>query len=216
MRTAIFQKWIFRVIALVCLLVVGAGFTLAIWLSGSQSAAGYSFYFLVYQTDSLQASQSDIRLQGGAGYLMDTGVAFSVYFEESTAESVRNRIVKDYPTATVKCLKTGNFRLCGSEQRDRIIGEYTSFYGVLKSLERTVELLENGQTQNKIKNLLHDLCDWLDYFSRESEVELGKVVQVLSNGLKEAMEGVVYADALRYSLCEACEGLAASAVRFNF
>ena len=71
------KKWIIGVLLTVfvggCLLYAG------ILHSVKRVYLGKSFYFLVCITEHIEANALEVRLDGGAGFLLEEGVALAVY-----------------------------------------------------------------------------------------------------------------------------------------
>ena len=154
-------------------------------------------YFLVYPTESVEASSGEISLRGGAGYpYLDGMVAFGVYLDLEKGEEALRSVALEYPSASLM-VKVVSWNL----------GEcWEAVYGCLSVLDGWIEALENGARQSVVKAGITETSKTLDYIRRVYDEVL---LEELSAGLVEAADGVLYASDLRWLLCLGCDKLSA-------
>ena len=175
------------VVCSVCMIVFCCGLA---WLP-RRNAEGHAktVYFVVYPTESVEASTSEISLRGGAGYaLTGEAVAFGVYFSQDEASGCKDRLCTQYPAVRVKA--------CLFSLKEE--GLTNTLYGILRVMDGWIKALENGTRQSVVKNGLAEVAGLVYRVG----VESGKTVFCdFSKEILAISEGIVYASELRYLLC---------------
>lgn len=190
MKTPFLYPILAQIAAAVSLLIIVISFVLT-GIFGANTAA-CELYFVAHQTDSLQAGQTEVQLQGGAGYILPSqGLAFGVYFERDEAESVLEKVKKSYPTAYIY---TAVMNEPTNDER--------AFFQALQCVCELDHRLVEGMTQTQAKSVLEELSKWFSYFSRQGTGEVYTAAEQLSLRLRELTAGIVYVNDLRYVACE--------------
>ena len=191
MSVSFFRKLVASICAVVC---VGSIF-LGLLVKAKTQEKACTIYFVTTSTASVEASAGIISLQGGAGYPMEDGVAFGVYFSMSAAEVAVNGVREVYPNASVQ-----NRSIFFSEtDRSRKI-----LYTALTHVQEWIKVLEMGARQSVVKAGLAEIASLLNRVGVEHADEL---LISISEELQRLSIKTVFANDLRYFLCWSCEGL---------
>ncbi len=152
-------------------------------------------YFVVYQTEGVEAAATDISIRGGAGYMISKDeVALGVYFTESEVVETIENIEHSYPTASVK-------QRFISFADEKTLNTVTA---CLCIVDDWLDILENGGRQSVVKNGLNEAAMVL---SRVGESNRDEGVVEIAKELEGISQRIVYARELRYFLCWAVDVL---------
>ncbi len=207
------KRWIYTIgsqllagIIVICMsYAVMVNYAASIWV-------GKSFYFLVSTNPHLEASTHEIRVDGGAGYLLDYGgdeyVAWSVYFKEIDGAAVQAGIAE--PTQLLKVnVSYLYFKTRADKKRKNIIqGALNSFYGCIDVLSQGIARLEQGLTQDACARILSNLQKQFDYLRKTYQghySDFSDVCATMQTMLSETLSKTIYCKDLRYILCSACD-----------
>ncbi len=171
-----------------------------------------SFYFLVVDEVHIQASTAEIQYDGGAGFLLDYDdkeyLALAVYMKNSEAEQAKLAVANKYTNAKIVRLSSGNLYIKHKAQKNQVhklIGALESTYGNMQVLNGEITRLANGATQSSSKRVLSHIADNLRYLEQENKEHFpafsSVCAQTLQN-LEEYTKDIVYAQNLRFLLCE--------------
>ena len=173
------------------------------------------FHFLVSEEKSVAAGVEFAKLEGGAGYILRYNgkdyVVLSVYLSEKDASFVQEALSNQNRQTSLICLSFTSLYFRGTQQRKVgvYVGALQTFYECLSILERNIERLESGMTQEKCRAVLLELKRQFSYMYEiyanvypDFAVLCGKLVGELQN----IVEDIVYASRLRYILCDAVDG----------
>ncbi len=153
---------------------------------------GQVVYFLTMRTDSVQSVAGWISLQGGAGYVTSDGVALDVYFSQNDAEMAMDRVSSIH----------GGLSL---DEYVFFADLPAAFLTSLQVVGGCVSALEKGATQASVRRVLEQQADLMAYLSRMSGL---RAIGRAATGLKALARETIYANRLRYFLCETCESIA--------
>lgn len=171
-----------------------------------------TFYFLISDSTHIEASTHEALAQGGAGYLLSCGkedyVAYSVYFNEEDADRVSANVSD---TSLVK--KVASTLYLKSKQDKQNIRIYKNaldnLYEVIKTLNERITALERGMTQQAIKRevcFLSNHCKCLYKTYADAFPLCAKLFEEAWTSLATISSDTVYANKLRYLLCELSDG----------
>ena len=173
---------------------------------------GKSFYFLVTENAHIDASTHEIRLDGGAGYLLEyegsTYVAWAVYFNEEDGDSVQAGLTS--PTRLLKfdvsylSFKTRNTK----KKKDVIKDALNSFYGCIDVLGQVIERLDQGLTQQACGRILNTLKREYVYMYnayQEAYPQFSQACKNMQSAIECILSKTIYGKDLRYLLCSACD-----------
>ena len=182
---------------------------------------GKNFYFLVHETEHVEADALDIRLDGGAGYpLHGEGVALAVYLKEEDGLAVQAGLIEQGEKTSlvkrsVECLyfKT---RL-DKEKASLYTGALEGLYGFLQVLSEEISRLDKGTTQQSCRRVLQTLADLFSYHRQEYESvypAYARLCGAAKEGLSSCMDGTIFVNDLRYMLCDLSVGYLSLAEEF--
>ncbi len=171
-----------------------------------------NFYYLVSSSTHLEASTHQAVLSGGAGYLLSHGgqeyVAFAVYFNEDDG-LVAQRSLTERRTESVllqKSVSTLYFKTSREKSlADLYISALKTGYACMELLNAEIARLEKGATQESSKRVLSELERVTAFLSQTYEREFPSFSAVcagVSNELQILLADTVYANDLRYLLCD--------------
>lgn len=134
---------------------------------------GYDFYFLIKECESTTAGviAGGVADSGGAGYLYGDDVVLSVYFTESDACSVRDRLDERGVETRIKEVSCKEFMLRGdASKRDLAISNGKTVYAIGKELYEIANRLERAEcTQEEARKALNGAVAALKGLQRENE-----------------------------------------------
>lgn len=185
-----------KIVISLSILVIGCSVCLGgILRDWEKDVCRSAVYFVVHQTESVEAAATDISFRGGAGYVIsEDEVAFGVYFTEREALETVENIEDTYPTAIVK----QRFVAFADEKT------LNTVCACLCIVDGWLDVLENGGRQSVVKNGLNETARVL---SRGGESGRNKEVVKIARELEGISQGIVYARELRYFLCWAVDVL---------
>ena len=183
---------------------------------------GKSFYFVVSENAHVDVSTQEIRLDGGAGYLLDyeggSYAAWSVYFDEADGLAVQAGISE--PTKLIQYNVGYLYFQTRAEKRNKgvIQGALNSFYGCIDVLSQGLARLDEGMAQQACKRILRLLYKEYAYMCsvyQESYPQFSKACAAMQTALSEILTKTVYGKDLRYLLCSACDAYIRMATVFS-
>lgn len=171
-----------------------------------------NFYFLVSDSNSIEASTQLTKLQGGAGYSLfykdNEYAAYSVYFSENESAAAQSSVSKTGESAEIVLVTSSPLYLKTVKQKKQaavILGAFESLYGCMQVLNGEIARLERGATQESSKRILQTLSRQFTFLGKEYSERVAGYKETCENAqkrLSEATADVVYAKDLRYVLCE--------------
>ena len=186
-------KFFKRLSVLFCAVVCFGSVLLAGILKTSATKSVRAVYFVLTETESVQASAGEISLRGGAGYPIDGGVAFGVYFSLKEAEAATVEISKEYANTYIR-----NYSIKTLDKKGNLGVIFTS----LQLVQGWIDVLEKGGRQSVVKNGLSEISSVLIKKGEDCK-------DILSFELGEELEEIasktVFASELRFFLCSACD-----------
>lgn len=184
-----------------------------------------NFYYLVSEDMQMEAGAEFIKLDGGAGYLLDMDgeewVAMSVYLKEMDGVSVLNNLRKTGKTGKILAVKADRLYLKTKTQQKNALkykGAFDSLYGCMQVLENCVFSLDKGMTQESCKRLLNALKRQFSYLKKEYQTEFSACSMLCKSAeeaLTEMLSNTVYLRDLRYLSCQLAEGYVVLANEFS-
>lgn len=188
-------------------------------------ALNTDFYYLVSEETRIEVSAELIKLEGGAGYLLQEKdgdcVALNVYLSEKDANSVLRSINGSEKNLSVKRRSSDKLYLKTLTDKKNALtykGAFDSLYGCMQVIENCAFRLENGMTQESCKRILKKVQGQLGYLSAEyknSFPDFATLCENKGNALGEILEDIVYLKDLRYVLCEMAGGYVALTDNFK-
>ncbi len=180
-----------------------------------------TFYFLVFQTEHVEAGNYAIQLKGGAGYFLEYEnqpyLAFSVYLDESEGIAVQSAV------ADAQLLSISVDRLylktCVEKRNAPVYqGALDCLYGCMEVLGFQIARLDNGETQQSAMKTLALLLKQLRYLAMAYKGEYAnyaEVCQRAGNTLGDIITEVIYTRDLRYLLCDIALSYIRLAAKFS-
>ncbi len=204
------------VLLALCMLVFSC-MAYAVLLKRAESVyLGKSFYFLVHKTEHIEAGAYDVRLDGGAGYLLEYDgkeyVAFAVYLSERDGISVQTGLAEQ--GEDTRLLTMTAERMYFKKRKDKknaslYTGALSVLYGFIQILSEEIARLDKGATQQSSKRILEILARQMGY-EKDKYKDSCPAYASLCNGAEESLlasiNDTVYANDLRYTLCELSMG----------
>ena len=221
------KKRIYLIITGIISTVLVCVFTLyAYILIGIQTVGlNKTFYFLVSKTTHVEASTHEITLSGGAGYYLELEgqgyVTFSVYLNESDSQSVYAKVFsmdKNVQIVSIGVEKLYLKTINEKKNFEKIAGAFCSLYGCIEVLNREIERLSKGATQESSKRILEVLEKQLGFLSVEYEQIFPGFSKVCKKGADELflkLQSTVFVKDLRYIQCELCDNYRKLAMDFS-
>lgn len=173
-----------------------------------------SFTFLTIQTDGVEACITQVKLDGGAGFLLKTNngekVALAVYLKEENAILVKERLSKNYGFLQIEKISPSALYFKGLKQKQRadtVQGAFVNFYTMIERLDRVIQHLLSSGTQESCKRELSAMSSCFSTFSKSYEGvfdEFSKISKEAEKSLNKSIEGICLVKDLRYLLCEWC------------
>ena len=181
---------------------------------------GKKFYFLISTNEHVEASTYEARLDGGAGYVLESEgnvyVAIAVYFREEDAKAVGcvgegiGWIEKEVGYLYFK----GNTK----KKQQVYLEAFNNLYGCVEVLSQVVNKLDYGMTQEVCQGILNMLIRQLNYlanFYQRSYPAFSKKCETLQKQLEDIVADTVFCKDLRYVLCGMCEGYISLSSQFS-
>ena len=173
-----------------------------------------AFYFLVLEDTKLEVASYEVKLDGGAGFLLNHEnrdyVALSVYLSGEEGNKVYESILRKYENAKIVKINSGKLYMKRDSEKKlakKIQGGFNSLYGCIEVLEREISRLDKGATQQSSGRILSKIADNLLYLSKKYKndfKEFSNVCKNSANALNKSVSGIIYAKELRHILCETC------------
>lgn len=216
------KRWAYILLALILLFCFGYAIVLN---RAKRVYLGKSFYFLVCESDHVEADTLDIRLDGGAGYPFlangKTAVALAVYLKEEEGLSVQTGLIEQGKQASL--VKRGIEHVYFKKYVDKkntsvYISALENLYGFLQVLSGEIVRLDKGATQESSKRILQTLSDLFAYHHRDYERSYpayADLCNLAKEELKTCMGDTVFVNDLRYLLCELSVGYLELAEEFS-
>ena len=169
------------------------------------------FYYLVSPSTHLEVSTHQATLSGGAGYLLTHGgreyVAFAVYFAEQDGVKAQTALEKNGQQACLleKPITTLYFKTEDEKRNvDAYVSALNSNYSCMQLLYAEITRLEQGATQESSKRILLEIGRVLDVLTTAYKnvfKSYSSVCAQVSKGLQDVCTKTIYAQDLRYVLC---------------
>lgn len=217
------KRWIYLGISQLLAAFVLITFVYAAFLSRAETVwVGKSFYFLVSNTEHVEAGAYDVRLDGGAGYLLDYDgreyVVLAVYLNGEDGRAVR--AANDKNTALLQInVDRLFFKDCAEKKKAPLYqGALECLYGCMEVLGLEIDRLDDGATQQSSMQTLGILLKQLRYLAleyQESFAPCAKVCASAGESLDALLKDTIYAKDLRYLLCELSTGYMRLASTFS-
>ncbi len=168
-----------------------------------------SYYFLVTEDTRVEAGAAFVQLEGGAGYLLEQGkdifVAVSVYEREEEGLFVQENLKKRGTETKLLQASVNRLRFLGEKKRrvDLYIDALRTYEGYVTVLNKCIQRLEQGETQENCKSTLRVLIKQLSYAKKQyaEYAEYSRVCEEAERNLTELCNSIVYLKDLRYQLC---------------
>lgn len=207
------KNWLYIAIVQLFSALVIAFFCYAAVLSRAEEVRlGKSFYFLVSETDHVEAGAYDARLNGGAGYLLEYDgreyVALAVYLDGEDGEAVQTAMAeRGENTRLLQINAEYLYFKTRQEKKDSELytGALNCLHSCMQILDREIVRLDKGATQQSSKRVLEVLSKQLEYLGKEYETTYtacAEVCQETGARLRELASDTIYGKDLRYLLCE--------------
>lgn len=187
-----------------CTLVYAAflGQAQSVWL-------GQSFYFLLSNTEHIEAGAYDVQLDGGAGYLLEIEgreyVVFSVYLHEEEGIAVQNSLADKANLLQIDVERL-YFKTCEEKRRATLYqSALDCLHSCMEVLDSEINRLAHGATQQSTFRILDILWRQLNYLSTAYEASFPKYAQACkcaSEQLNDVLSDIIYVKDLRYLLCD--------------
>ena len=184
-----FHKFGYRITAFLCgvILFVCGGFS--IWIN-SDKGRFLSLYFLIDNSENVEVGAILSSFQGGAGYLLEVNgceyAVHTVYLSEEKGQ----RAVEENSGTTLFELQVKKEWLSGA------------VYDVILILEKVIDGLNSGWTQEKAKRVLLDVGVSLKGLSKTDEYFKAPYEKMLA-----VQSGILLAKDLRYIVCLLADGI---------
>ena len=194
-----------------CAIFVFTTIVYSCYLSARQvTSVGTVFYILVSGESHVAASVENIKLQGGAGYVLSKEdkkyVVLSVHTNENDCTNVYARLLE--LGVNVSPLQIGVKTLYFPKSKKGGASTYIGALEILKGyicvLEQCIILLDSGETQENVKRILKPVKRQLQLLSdsyKSKYWDFSIACGTLALRLGENTKGIIYAKDLRYTLC---------------
>ena len=173
-----------------------------------------TFYFLVLEEDKIEVASYEVKLDGGAGFLLDYEncdyVALSVYLSGIEGDKACASISQKYGNAKIISINSGKLYMKRDSQKKtakKTQGGFNSLYGCIEVLSREIARLDKGATQQSSGRILSQVAGNLQYLSEEYTscfFNFSNVCQNGANALYKSVSSIIYTKDLRYILCQLC------------
>ena len=220
------KRWIYRLFIPFIVIFVFTTFIYAKYLREIKCVwMGKSFYFLVSETEHVEAGSLGVKLEGGAGYLFDydgrTWVVWAVYFNEQDGKTVQAST--SFNGKETKLLEVSIDRLylkSAWEKKHASLYENAMecLYGCIEVLGLEIERLDNGATQRSSMETLQILLKQLRYLSEFYKGEFSSYADMCVQAVKaleSIIQEVIYTKDLRYLLCDLSCGFIKLSSKFS-
>ena len=218
MSAAIFWKKRIRLIVtgVLSTFVVIAALVYAYALTGVQKIAiGKTFYFVLSDSEHVEAGAHFVSQNGGAGYVLERSaskyVVYAVYLEKADAESVQAALQTYGDEARIVGERVDALYVKGNRSKaEEVCGTFSSFYGCIEVLNGEISRLSAGATQQSSKRILATLRRQFAYLraryeDREEYAAFSDLCASAEAALRESIEGTVLLKELRYLQCAWCD-----------
>ena len=170
------------------------------------------YYYLVTDDLRVDAGAEFVRLEGGAGYLIEQNgreyVALNVYTNKGAGEQVRENLTEQCKSTYLK--EIGVKKLYFWEKNDKrnadiYISALKCLQGDIALLETCGNLLEKGETQEQCKGLLKTLSQQMAFQGKKNERRykaFSKLCERVTEKIERLLKGILYTKDVRYLLCE--------------
>lgn len=228
MQTDFFTKkrWIYPFISGVLALFVLLFLAYAVYLSRVKAVwLGKSVYFLVSDNTHIEAAAQDVRLDGGAGYLLEYGdceyVALAVYLDGEDGRAVQAATSQNGQATALLQINVDKlyFKSCKEKKNASFYqSALECLYGCMQVLGLEIDRLDNGATQQSSARTLGILLKQFRYLAgtyQESFPACAKVYTNAGESLDVVLKDTVYVKDLRYLLCDLSVGYLRLASAFS-
>ena len=216
MPTHFLLKKVISTVAASCLAFCLAVFAYTHYLKNAQSIfINANFYFLVSEEVHVEAGAEFIKLEGGAGYLLQVSgkeyVVLSTYLTEEDGVSVKTALDKQGRTTMLLSASVDRIYLkTQKEKRNASMyeGAFAYLYQCFGVLEKCILRLEEGATQESCKRLLQPLAKQLCFVGSEYEKTyptFSELCQQASEEITKMQINTLYAKDFRYLLTALAE-----------
>ena len=166
----------------------------------------FDFYLVGVQAGEVKASAEQVRLDGGAGYIWDDNVVFSVYFQVEEAETICKNIQGQYPKATVLTYSSKEV-VVPKSTKGNTIEMLKNLYVHIWHFADVANGLDDGLTQEKARSRLESLKKSFEtlkklYIGRKETVDLCETV---CRWIEEKKEEVLFSQEIRFETCVVTE-----------
>ena len=220
----LYKKWIMRVIVVFSIMCMFFSCVYAGILSSVKNInVSTTFYFLVLDEAHVEAGAAFVKLDGGAGYLMEYNgrmyVALSVYMNERDGATVQRNLRASGKKTLL--IKKGVQKLYLKNRFKKKAALYVNALKVLRSyidiLNECTALLSKGITQEKCKSLLQVLERQFLY-ARSIYAGYKQYADICERSaleLSKLSQKTIYLKDLRYLLCWQAEKYIALCEHFS-
>ena len=227
MTTNFFSKNAFGYLALGLSLAVTLGcMGYASSLSTVETVAlDTGFYYLVTDDTHVEAGAEFVRLEGGAGYLLEQNgreyVALTVFLSEKEGRIVQATLeMQNKPTQLIKTAQSKLYLKTTLDKEKSALykGAFDSLQGCITVLKDCTERLEKGMTQEQCKRILGALLRQFTYLGKAYQTDFSAFSIVCTNTaqtLSAIINDTVYLKDLRYLLCQTAGDYVALAKVFS-
>ena len=216
MATDFFKKRRWAYFALACLFFCVSILSLAYACYLKQTKAvwhGRGFYFLLSNTEHVEAGVFFAQNDGGAGYLLqDLGearIVLSVYLNEKDGLGVQSSFSEE---TELRYIGVDYLYFKTKEEKERaeiVENALKNLYSCMQVLEAEIYRLDKGATQQSVLNILKllkkEFCGLRKIF-QEDYSAFSLICHSAISALEEMENGIIYAKDLRYLLCELAVG----------
>lgn len=185
----------------------------ALCFSAQRLPLGYAFYYLVSDSENVEASVYAAKSDGGAGFVLpqktQSVVAWSVYLTERDGLSVCAALQESGKAYRLEAMYLEHLRVRGAKKKQsgRLIGLFRSMYGSLMLLEQEIFRLDKGATQESSRRILRELGKQLAYLEKTCVADFPECAVFCADmkiAVEAAAESTIYGKELRNLLCESC------------
>lgn len=184
-----FHKVNARITAFLCTAIIFICGGFSVWINKNKRLLS-SLYFLIDDRENVEVGAILSSFQGGAGYVLSVnGREYAVHTVYLSEENGQQAVEENGGTKLIE-VKVKSERTNGA------------IYDVILILEKVIDGLNNGWTQERAKRVLSDVTISLKSLSK-TEVFYKKPYEKLL----KAQEGVLLIKDLRYTVCLLADGM---------
>ncbi len=170
------------------------------------------FYFLVSNSLHVEVSAELVKLEGGAGYLLEKEgreyAVFSVYLNREEGERAQKSLIKEGKQVALFSKKSDILYLKTREEKKNkndYLGAFQCLHACMEVLDQEISRLDKGATQESSKRILNKLTSLFSFMEKKYNrifPDFSIICRDADVYLNNIIKNIVYVRDLRYLLCD--------------